>query len=155
MIYKPGFERLMTMKSFGERARVRREKLKLSQEKVGEECNVSQEAIRQMEAGMLQRVPRYIDNLVKILDTNKEWLINGTGSVENIVNDQSPPMPRALIDHTYTCADLEKAYKSAIPIEREKFDAMYPVLQKEMREVTEKTAENGFTLQAKTNDKKN
>lgn len=64
----------MLMRTLGQRARERREKMGYSQTKVGEECGVSQESIRQMEADELQRPPRYITKLAKALETTVEWL---------------------------------------------------------------------------------
>lgn len=65
----------------GTRLSQRRRALGLSQAEVGRYCGVSQSAIQQIEDGKTRR-PRYIHELAEILQTTREWLVNGGDAVE-------------------------------------------------------------------------
>jgi len=118
------------MRTLGQRARERREELGLTQEKVGKYCGVSQEAIRQMESDELQRPPRYIDELINVLQTTKEWLKNGIPPKENIYYPQDrPSVPGGLAEGSRRgkrakLAEFLAIWDTATDEEREQFLAI-------------------------------
>jgi transcriptional regulator with XRE-family HTH domain len=116
------------MKTLGQRARERRKELGLSQENVGKHCSVSQEAIRQMETGELQRPPRYLDELAEILQTTKEWLKSGREPKVSI--DYAQGRPAAGFGDTgykgkrAKLSEFLKVWDTATEEEREQFLAI-------------------------------
>jgi transcriptional regulator with XRE-family HTH domain len=65
------------MKNIGERVRQRREQLGYSQEEIASACQVTQQAIQQLEDGTVLR-PRYIAELADVLKVTIPWLKRGT-----------------------------------------------------------------------------
>jgi hypothetical protein len=99
-------------------------------------------------------IPGWLPDAAKALGVNIEWLRYGTGPAENIAHDQNHPLPSEVTERVHVHADLEKIYKNLAPHERAKFDAIYPLIKKEMDDAMEEVAESGYALQQK-NGKKN
>ena len=73
-----------------ERAKMCREALKLSQEKVAELLGISQPSYQRLEKGEVEN-PKNLNKLAEIYKTPPEWLKFGTGSPPGYLNMPSAP----------------------------------------------------------------
>lgn len=66
----------------GERVKVKRREMKLTQTKLAEMTGVSQQGINKVECGFISK-PRFIYELSKALNCDIEWLVSGKSDVHN------------------------------------------------------------------------
>jgi len=63
--------------NIGDRVKLRRDALRLTQAELAEKVGTSQQAIEQLEGGKTKR-PRYLPELASFLKVSIEWLLDGT-----------------------------------------------------------------------------
>lgn len=75
------------MDEIKERFKQLRKELKLNQSEFGKRLVVSKDVISNIEIGRVQPKPLLIDAICDTFRVNKEWLVNGNGSIFNDVKE--------------------------------------------------------------------
>ncbi len=82
------------MDNLGERLRYARKKKGFTQDSLAQSIGVSRSVIYNLEKSKTEPKAVFINAIIQVLEINKEWLISGTGNMEN--NDENTKSCRIL-----------------------------------------------------------